>query len=149
MAGDGLARGFRSGRAFLATPQYWAWRLSGIMASEVTSLAAQSHLWCAIDGRPGSSPTGAGEPDAAAAAGVGDARDAAAGLVRAHRPCAVKSVCGIHDSSASLYGYQAAGLADMTLVSTGTWIVGISDRHGPVLDAERPGICSNADVKGS
>ena len=32
---------FAKARHFLATPQYWAWRLSGVAASEVTSLAAQ------------------------------------------------------------------------------------------------------------
>ena len=37
---------FAAARAYLALPQYWAWRLSGAAASEVTSLAAQSHLWC-------------------------------------------------------------------------------------------------------
>ena len=36
-------------------------------------------------------------------------------------------ICGIHDSSANLYRYQAAGLSDLTLVSTGTWIVALSD----------------------
>ncbi len=31
--------------AFLAWPQYWAWRLCGVMASEVTSLGAHTDLW--------------------------------------------------------------------------------------------------------
>ena len=35
----------------------------------------------------------------------------------------VRVVNGIHDSSANLYRYQAAGLSGMTVVSTGTWIV--------------------------
>ena len=32
-------------RWFLCLPQYWAWRLSGIAASEFTILGAQCHLW--------------------------------------------------------------------------------------------------------
>ena len=48
-----LARGLRRRAApTCTTPQYWAWRLSGVLADEVTSAAAQSHLWCAADRRP-------------------------------------------------------------------------------------------------
>lgn len=42
---------FAAARAYLAHPQYWAWRLGGVMASEITNLAAQSHLWCVLDRR--------------------------------------------------------------------------------------------------
>ncbi|PJN92560.1 hypothetical protein CNY89_28645, partial [Amaricoccus sp. HAR-UPW-R2A-40] len=31
-------------------------------------------------------------------------------------------ISGIHDSSANFYRYQAAGLTDFTVISTGTWI---------------------------
>ena len=34
-------------------------------------------------------------------------------------------LAGIHDSTANLYRYQAAGLADIALLSTGTWLVGM------------------------
>ena len=141
----------RRARAFLATPQYWAWRLSGVMAGEVTSLAAQSHLWATLDGQPARlveergwgrlmpqlrrawDALGPLRPDWAARTGL---------------PRDVRVLCGIHDSSANVYSYQAAGLSDLTVVSTGTWIAGISDRLGSALDAERPGLCSNADVHG-
>src|SRR5262249_4634706 len=43
---------FARATAFLATPQYWAWRLSGVRACEVTCLAAQSHLWSPANVRP-------------------------------------------------------------------------------------------------
>ena len=43
---------FARARAILPTPQYWAWRLCGVMASEVTALSAQSHLWSPADQRP-------------------------------------------------------------------------------------------------
>ncbi len=32
-------------RHILPNAQYWAWRLSGVAATEVTSLGAQTHLW--------------------------------------------------------------------------------------------------------
>jgi sugar (pentulose or hexulose) kinase len=42
---------FARARAFLAWPQYWSWRLSGIVASEVTTIAAHSDLWRPMEGR--------------------------------------------------------------------------------------------------
>ena len=41
---------FAGARAFLAYPQYFAWRLSGFMASEVTSLGAHTDLWRPSEG---------------------------------------------------------------------------------------------------
>ena len=38
-------------RLILTYPQYWSWRLSGVAASEVTSLGCHSDLWCPIEGR--------------------------------------------------------------------------------------------------
>ncbi|MGI3900282.1 MAG: FGGY-family carbohydrate kinase [Janthinobacterium lividum] len=137
--------------ACLAVPQYWAWRLSGVLASEVTSLAAQSGLWCAADARPSALVKRRGwdrllprlQPAWATLGPLRPEIAARTGLAKD-----VRVVNGIHDSSANLYRYQAAGLADMTLVSTGTWIVALSDRSGPDLDVERPGLCCNADTLG-
>lgn len=137
--------------AYLAHPQYWAWRLSGVMASEVTSLAAQSHLWCAADARPTRLVAELGwgrlipplRPAWATLGTVVPAVAAATGF-----DPEVRVLNGIHDSSANLYRYQAAGFSDMTVVSTGTWIVPISDRQGPDFDHEQPGLCCNADVYG-
>jgi sugar (pentulose or hexulose) kinase len=36
---------FAGARFLLGVPQYWAWRLSGVAASETSYLGAQSHLW--------------------------------------------------------------------------------------------------------
>ncbi len=143
---------FARARAYLANPQYWAWRLSGVMASEVTSLAAQSHLWCPADRRPAKLLADKGwarlvPPFRPAWATLGPLKPELA--ARAGLPSATRVLSGIHDSSANLYRYQAAGLADMTVVSTGTWIVAISDREGPDFDIEQPGLCCNADVHGN
>ncbi len=142
---------FAGARHFLATPQYWAWRLSGVAASEVTSLAAQSHLWSPADARfaalVGARNWGRLMPPLAPAwatlGPLAPAFIAATGLMSGTRV-----LCGIHDSSANLYRYQAAGLADLVVVSTGTWIVAISDRGEADFDAERPGFTGNADVRG-
>jgi len=142
---------FRMATANLATPQYWAWRLSGIAASEVTSLAAQSHLWASADRRwahivanqgwqdlmppmrPAWATLGPIKPDLARRSGLSQE---------------TRVLCGIHDSSANFYRYQAAGYSDMTVVSTGTWIVALTDRPSMDLDVERPGHACNADVFG-
>lgn len=118
-------------RAYLPMPQYWAWRLSGVLADEVTSAAAQSHLWCASQARPAAivarrgwgrlmapmvpawTPLGPVRPEVAARTGLG---------------IGTPVLCGGHDSSLNFYRYQAAGLTDVTVVSTGTWIVALTDR---------------------
>ena len=47
----GWPEAFARARHFLGLPQYWAWRLSGVAASEASVLGAQSHLWSVRDGR--------------------------------------------------------------------------------------------------
>ena len=142
---------FAGARAYLALPQYWAWRLSGVLASEVTSLAAQSGLWCAADARPTALVAQRGwsrllPAPRPAWATLGPLRPEVA--ARTGLAPGVRVVNGIHDSSANLYRYQAAGLRDLTVVSTGTWIVALSDRAGPDLDVEQPGLSCNADTSG-
>jgi len=142
---------FARARSFLATPQYWAFRFSGVAAGEVTSLAAQSHLWSSADGRPAALVARRGwerlmPPMRRAYETLGTIRPEiarATGLAPTTRV-----ICGIHDSSANFYRYQAAGLADLTVVSTGTWIVALTDRAGVDFNVERPGRTCNADVAG-
>lgn len=140
-------------RAWLHTPQYWAWRLSGVRADEVTSAAAQSHLWCTPDRRPAGIVAERGwqrlmPPMRPAWAVLGPVRAAVAAATGLDPTTPV--LCGIHDSSANFYRYQAAGLRDFTVASTGTWIVALSDRtDGIDFDRERPGHTVNADVTGA
>ena len=142
---------FYRARWFLGLPQYWAWRLTGTAASEVTMLGAQSHLWNVRDRRfcdivpargwerllpplrPAWHPLGRLDPKLARRLGFGDDT-----LV----------LCGIHDSTANFYRYQAAGLAELTVISTGTWIVGLSDALHPDALAEERRMTCNADVHG-
>lgn len=137
--------------AFLATPQYWAWRLSGVLSGEVTSLAAQSHLWTPAEGRYSRIVSERGwrslmPPMRRAWETLGPL---APGLAaRTGLSPDTRVLCGVHDSSANFYRYQAAGLRDFTVVSTGTWIVTLTDRSGIDLDRERPAHSCNADVFG-
>src|SRR5271155_3833963 len=41
---------FAASRAFLAYPQYWAWRLGGVPATEFTSIGAHTDLWRPTEG---------------------------------------------------------------------------------------------------
>jgi sugar (pentulose or hexulose) kinase len=61
---------------------------------------------------------------------------------------ATRVLCGIHDSSANFYRYQAAGRRGFTVVSTGTWIVALSDQTPPDTLDESRGMGCNADPAG-
>lgn len=142
---------FAAARAYLHTPQYWAWRLSGVLASEITSFAAQSHLWCTPERRPAAIVARHGwerllPPMTPAWATLGPIRPEVA--ARTGLDPATRVICGIHDSSANFYRYQAAGLSDFVVLSTGTWIVALTDRSGVDFRVERPGWSCNADVHG-
>ena len=83
---------FTRARYFLTYPQYWAWRLCGIAAGEVTFLGAHSDLWAPRERRFSSVVAALGlnglmppmraayarlgpvKPDIAAAAGLGEGR---------------------------------------------------------------------------
>lgn len=142
---------FAAARWYLGLPQYWAWRLTGAAVSEATCLGAQSHLWNIPDNRPTSIVTARGwqgllPPFAPAWSSLGSVRPSLAR--RFGLPDSLDVLVGIHDSSANLYRYQAAGLSDAAILSTGTWIVGMC-RATPLngLD-ERAGMTINSDVYG-
>ena len=57
-------------------------------------------------------------------------------------------LCGVHDSNANLFRYKAAGMADASILSTGTWIIGFQrDLALDKLDATRAMVL-NIDVDG-
>jgi len=142
---------FARARYFLGLPQYWAFRLSGVAASEFSTLAAQSHLWTVPERRFAPIVAARGWADkmaplAPAWASLGPLKP---DLVRrTGLSPATRVLCGIHDSSANFYRYQAAGLRGFTLVSTGTWIVALSDETPPEALDEARGMGCNADPAG-
>ncbi len=145
---DAVARA----RHYLGGPQYWAYRLSGQGASELTYLAAQSHL-LDLDTR-GPSPIVAARgwqrlipPLQPAWRAVGRIRPELA--ARHGLPPGIDVLCGIHDSSANFYRFQQAGLSGFTLISTGTWIVGMSDEAPPEAALAEGTVTRNLDVHGN
>ena len=117
---------FVRARYLLTYPQYWAWRLSGIAAAEVTSLGAHSDLWAPLQGqfssvvaaldlrrlmpplRPAYQCLASIRPEVSTAAGLGHD---------------VGVFCGVHDSNASLLQHLGSRRAPFTIVSTGTWVI--------------------------
>ncbi|WP_293861461.1 sugar kinase [uncultured Alsobacter sp.] len=123
---DHRPEAFARARWLLAYPQYWSWRLSGVAATEVTSLGCHTDLWAPFADRPSSlverrgwvrllpprrdawDVLGPVTPEVAAATGL--APD-------------VRVRVGIHDSNASLLPHLADTPAPFTVVSTGTWVI--------------------------
>lgn len=138
-------------RWFLGIPQYWAWLLTGNAVSETSFLGAQSHLWNVVEQRWAPIVTTRDwqrlmPPFAKAWDVVGHLKPALArrlGLAETTRVLA-----GAHDSSLNFYQYQAAGLGNVAVVSTGTWIVGFSDRTPVARLDEHRGMTCNSDVHG-
>ncbi|MDV7145563.1 FGGY family carbohydrate kinase [Tropicimonas sp. TH_r6] len=136
---------------YLCLPQYWAWRLSGVAAAEITYMAAQSGLWNLTAQRPSEIVTRRAwthflPPFRKAWESLGTIRPELA--KRYGLPADMRILTGIHDSSANFYGYQAMGFSGFSVVSTGTWIVGMSDSTPfERLDPAR-GMTCNADPDG-
>lgn len=126
-------------RHVLTLPQYWAFRLSGVAASEATSLGCHTDLWNPWEGRFSSLVDRMGwealfPPVRKAADVLGPLLPevaAATGL-----PVGTPVLCGIHDSNASLVPHLAE--APCGVLSTGTWMI-VMALGGKVvqLDASR------------
>jgi sugar (pentulose or hexulose) kinase len=138
---------FARTEAILTYPQFWAWRLSGVAASEVTSLGCHTDLWNPAAGRLSSLVeregwTGRFPPLRRAAEAIGGLRPevaAATGL-----PASTPVACGIHDSNASLLPWLRRFEPPFTVVSSGTWTVVMTVGGG--LDGLDPGRDSLANV---
>ena len=116
---------FARTRHILTYPQYWAHRLTGVAASEATSLGCHTDLWLPYEGsfspmvdalgwRPLFPPV----RQAGAVLGPLLPRIAkATGL-----PPTTPVLCGIHDSNASLVPWLAKPGA-RAVMSSGTWII--------------------------
>ncbi len=117
------------GAQILLWPQYWAWRLSGVAASEVTSLGCHSDLWRPKDRRVSDLARERGwdqglPPLAVAGAPLGGLTDA--WRARTGLDESVQVYCGLHDSNAALLaarGFAEIAQAESTVLSTGTWFV--------------------------
>lgn len=126
-------------RHWVPYPQYWAWWLTGVAASEVSSLGCHTHLWSPADGTFSRWAQAAGiaerfAPVRAAWDVLGPLAPAMA--TRLGLPAACEVVCGVHDSNACLARYLDTPRA--TLLTTGTWTIAMAPgAQAPALRPER------------
>ena len=115
--------------AILTYPQYWSYRMSGVMASEATSLGCHTDLWNPWTGDFSSLVSSQGwrhlfPKVQLANANLGPVLDEIADSTGIKRGTPV--YCGIHDSNASLLPYLGGGEGSFAVVSTGTWIIAMA-----------------------
>ena len=135
----------------LLLPQYWAWRLSGVRATEVTSLGAHTHLWRPAEGAFSGLVERRGwarlfSPMRRAWETLGPVKPEVAAATGLPRDCRV--VAGIHDSNASYLPHLVARAGPFTVLSTGTWVIAMAagagiDRLDPAAD-----MLANVDARG-
>jgi sugar (pentulose or hexulose) kinase len=148
---------WRRTHTLLPYPQYWAWLLSGVACSEVSSLGCHTHLW---------SPVAADYSSLAMSKGwaalfapmrsawevlgtLGPKRGTEWGL-----PTAAQVHVGVHDSNACLARYfdgkslAAQSAEALTIVSSGTWTV-LMAPGAPADDlVAKQDMLGNVDVTG-
>ena len=109
--------------------QYWSWRLSGVAASEVTSLGCHTDLWDPVRNAPSKMAQRRGW--AAMLAPVRRADEVLGTITpewvaRTGLRADVEILCGLHDSNAALLaarGFREVADTDATVLSTGTWFI--------------------------
>jgi sugar (pentulose or hexulose) kinase len=121
-----FAQGFDAAQFYVNHPQYWAWRLSGIAATEMCSMGAHSDLWNPRTLAWSSLVTRLGwqlklAPLRSAFDRLGPVRPELA--KRLGLDAGTPVLCGIHDSSASLLPHLKGREPPFTVVSTGTWVI--------------------------
>ncbi len=110
----------------LTYPQYWGYRLTGVLASEVTSFGCHTDLWAPWQGGFSSLVERLGLKDRMAPLKrAGDSLGTVLPEVaeRTGLPEGLPVACGIHDSNASLYPHLLSRPAPFSVVSTGTWVI--------------------------
>lgn len=111
-------------RHVLMLAQYWSFRLSGVAASEATSLGCHTDLWNPWEGRYSSLVSRMGwgalfPPVRKAADVLGSVLPSVAEATGL--PSGTPVLCGIHDSNASLVPHL--GEVPCGVISTGTWMI--------------------------
>jgi sugar (pentulose or hexulose) kinase len=117
---------FADTQSIVTYPQYWSYRLSGVLASEITSLGCHTDLWNFQTDLYSSLVVRQGwlekMPSVRLASDVlGPVRPELMARLGLTRPVPV--ICGIHDSNASLLPHLLARHPPFAVVSTGTWVI--------------------------
>jgi L-fuculokinase len=123
---------FQRAAHVLLYPQYWAWRLSGVMATEVTSLGTHTDLWrpqeraySALARKQGWARMMPSQRPASDR--LGRIRESVVAATELPAECEV--ACGIHDSNASYLRFLMDREREaFTVVSSGTWTIVMANR---------------------
>ena len=137
----------------LPYPQYWSWRLSGVMCSEVTSLGTHTDLWrpheqaySALARKQGWArlmPSMHRASDR-----LGKVRESVASATGLPADCTV--ACGIHDSNASYLRFLMDREREaFTVVSSGTWTIVMANRGDLRRLREERDMLANVNVFGA
>ncbi|MCB1336619.1 MAG: FGGY-family carbohydrate kinase [Maritimibacter sp.] len=122
--------GLRSRTATILTyPQYWGFRLTGAVATDVSSLGCHTDLWNPYKARPSSLVETLGieaklAPPRPSADVLGPILPGIARLTGLAPATPVH--VGIHDSNASLLPHVLGREAPFSVVSTGTWVIAMA-----------------------
>jgi sugar (pentulose or hexulose) kinase len=145
---------FAATHQILLLPQYWAWRLCGVAATEVSSLGAHTDLWlpehCEYSMMARSRGWRARMPPMRAANEVlGSLNSEISQATGMSAEC--KIFCGAHDSNMSWLSHRnkIEANASLTVISSGTWTIAM--KGGAKLEcltASRD-MLANVDVFGS
>ena len=140
--------------------QYWAWRLCGVAASEISSLGCHTDLWRPMDNLYSKLAIRRGW--AARFAPIKSAGHCLGSITPeiskdTGLPLTCKVYCGLHDSNAALLaarGHHEIASQDATVLSTGTWFIAMrSLAPGAIFDSnlldETRDCLINVDVSGN
>lgn len=121
-----FAEAFATVANIVTYPQYWAFKLTGVAANEVTSLGCHTDLWNPLSGAYSSLVEKLGIADKMAPIRsafdvLGPLKSDLATTIGLKAPVPV--YCGLHDSNASLLPHLIRRKAPFSVVSTGTWII--------------------------
>lgn len=138
----------------LLYPQYWSWRLSGAMASEVTSLGCHSDLWQPGEGKFSRFAEAHGwhalfPTSRLASDSLGSISTEVVAATGLDAECQV--ACGIHDSNASYLKFLIARdrAEPFTVISSGTWTVVMANRADLSRLREDRDMLASVDAFGS
>lgn len=145
-------RAFDDAVYILPYPQYWAWRLTGVAVSEVTSWGCHTDLWAPAKCTYSTLVDHLGirsklPPLVRAGTVIGCVSEDVAAQTGLSRDC--KVIAGLHDSNASYLRYLAREeKAPFTVVSTGTWVVSFSSATPLAALDEHRDMLANVDING-
>jgi sugar (pentulose or hexulose) kinase len=133
-------------KTILPWMQYIAFRLSGVSATEISSMACQSQLIDVKSGAPSSLAKTQGWGELYAP--MRKAWDRLGVFSKSLRG-RTQVLTGVHDSNANYLRYLAAGLKDFTLLSSGTWIISFNSAADIAKLDHNKDTNTNTDVLGN